>query len=69
MNECALDRGSKCSALKEKDCGKCSFRKTTAQLEAGRKKARERINNLPAHTQKWISDKYYMKQGTRTNDE
>ena len=62
MNECAFDRGSKCSALKEKDCWKCSFRKTQKQLEAGRKKAVERINNLPRDTQTWIREKYYTKQ-------
>ena len=62
MSKCAFEWGSKCSALKEKQCEKCSFRKTAEQLEKGRKKARIRILNLPTETRTWIREKYYTRR-------
>lgn len=58
--ECAFDRGRKCSALTEKHCDFCHFRKTQEELESGRIRAAERVNSLPADQQKHIKLKYYQ---------
>ena len=61
--ECAFDRGMRYAALTTKECYKCSFRKSQAKLEAGRKKAKQRISNLPLHMRTRIKQKYYMQRG------
>lgn len=45
--DCVFDRDTKCSALKEKNCINCSFKKTRRELEEGRKNAARRIKSLP----------------------
>ena len=48
MLRCAFDRGNDtCSALTEQDCMNCRFFKTEEEVKAGRKRARERIFELP----------------------
>lgn len=59
MENCVFDKGKKCSALREHNCEKCSFRKTREELVAGREKARERIENLPKEQHDAIMKKYY----------
>lgn len=59
MENCAFDKGNKCSALREHNCEKCSFRKTQGELVKGREKARERIENLPKEQHDAIMKKYY----------
>ena len=51
MDRCAFDCDDRCSALTEKRCSKCGFKKTKAQLEEGRAKAR-----------KLLSEKYLPEQ-------
>lgn len=58
MIDCAFERGNCCMALKEKNCRCCPFWKSKAQLEDGRKKARNRIRRLPEVKQKHIKEKY-----------
>lgn len=58
---CVFDHGIKCVALTEKRCEDCRFRKTKKEAEAGRKKAKKRINSLPEEHQKYIREKYYGK--------
>lgn len=49
MSNCAFELNKRsCSALTKKQCVGCHFRKTAEELEAGRKKARERIASLSA---------------------
>lgn len=55
---CAFDRGTLCTALSEKKCHKCSFRKTTEELDEGREKAEDRIASLPEDKQEYIRFKY-----------
>ena len=59
MSNCVFDRGRKCSALTPKKCKNCSFRKTEAELNAGREKARERLESLPQAQYDAIMRKYY----------
>lgn len=58
---CAFEHGENCKALTHKKSGECSFAKTQQQLDAGRKKAADRLRSLPKETQTWINDKYYRK--------
>lgn len=58
--ECVFDRGRKCSALTEKYCDFCQFRKSQEELEAGRRRAAERVNSLPADQRRAIKLKYYQ---------
>ena len=58
-----------CSALKEKNCEGCRFRKTPEELEAGRKKAEARIKTLPLKVQVHIKEKYKIKPERRADDE
>lgn len=45
--KCAFDKGEKiCGALREKECEKCSFYKTSKELAAGRERADQRLINL-----------------------
>lgn len=55
---CAFDRGTLCTALSEKKCHKCSFRKTQEELDAGRERAEDRIASLPENHQEYIRFKY-----------
>lgn len=59
MEKCVFNKGKKCSALTPKKCKNCSFRKTEAELNAGREKARERLESLPKEQQDAIMRKYY----------
>ena len=66
MNKCAFDREDKCTALREKQCDGCRFRKTEQELNDGRQKAIDRINNLPYSKQIHITRKYHdMNWGKR----
>ena len=58
MEKCFADDGEKCIALKVKDCNGCSFYKTKAEAEQGRKWARERIKTLDPMLQKRIKEIY-----------
>ena len=51
MEKCVFNNGKKCSALAPKKCKNCSFRKTEAELNAGREKARKRLESLPKEQQ------------------
>lgn len=55
---CAFDRGTLCTALSEKKCHKCSFRKTPEELDAGRERAEDRIASLPEVQQEHIKKTY-----------
>lgn len=59
MENCYFDRGEKCSALTEKKCKGCRFRKTEEEFKHGRKKAMIRIRSLPSEQQLYILGKYY----------
>ena len=59
MNKCAFDRDGMCTALSEKQCVGCRFRKTEEELKEGRQKATERLISLPQSTQIRIARKYY----------
>lgn len=56
--KCAFDRTTFCTALIEKKCHKCSFRKTREQLDEGRERAYDRICSLPEEQQDHIRQKY-----------
>ena len=58
---CAFDCGRKCSALTEKKCGGCNFRKSADELAAGRKKAAKRLGTLPDEQQRRLRDSYHNK--------
>ena len=45
-NKCYFDNGEGCSALKLKDCEKCSFRKTRAEYYEAQKKSKERLERI-----------------------
>lgn len=60
MLRCAFDRGNDtCSALTEQDCMNCRFFKTEEEVKAGRKRARERIFELPESVRRKIIRTYY----------
>lgn len=59
MCECVFDNGTNCVALNEKKCDGCKFRKTEEELAAGRKRAMDRINNLPHEHYDYIHEKYH----------
>lgn len=59
MNKCAFDRDCICTALSEKQCVGCGFRKTEEELKEGRRKATDRLISLPKATQTRIARKYY----------
>lgn len=61
MTECVFIRDGKCIALTAMKCKNCAFRKTRAELAAGRKKARERIESLPDDMQFFIRNQYHIK--------
>lgn len=53
------DRNADCSALRSRDCVGCTFRKTDAELIAGRRKAIGRLEELPHNKFNDIMLKYY----------
>lgn len=53
------DRNADCSALRSRDCVGCTFRKTDAELIAGRRKAIRRLEKLPHNKFNDIMLKYY----------
>lgn len=59
MNNCVFDKGKGCSALTEKECFGCRFRKTEKDLKQGRLKAKIRLLNLPTEALNHIFRKYY----------
>lgn len=59
MENCVFNKGRKCLALSTKKCENCTFRKTEAELKAGREKARERLESLPKDQYDAIMKKYY----------
>jgi hypothetical protein len=59
MKTCTCDNGEECSALREKKCNGCAFRKTKEELVKGREKAIDRISSLPQSKQIYIRRKYY----------
>lgn len=61
MEVCAFNKGKNCAALNERECEKCTFRKTRKELVAGREKALERIKNLPRGGRQYIMMKYYRR--------
>ena len=61
MAPCAFNKGARCAVLTCMNCGKCSFRKSLADLESGRRSARIRIGDLPSGMRNRIMEKYYPK--------
>ena len=63
MSECAFenDFNGECSAMTEKKCQGCKFRKTKDELEEGRKKARERFDALPLDLRTYLKQKYNLR--------
>lgn len=59
MNTCTFDCGVFCSALTDKKCEGCKFRKSEDELLEGRQKAEKRIMKLPLIKQLHIHRKYY----------
>ena len=62
MEKCVFNNGKKCSALVPKKCKNCSFRKTEAELNAGREKARKRLESLPEEQRDAIMRKYGLRR-------
>ena len=60
-NACVFDNGESCSALNEKKCKGCKFRKNEEEYAAGRKKAEKRLSKLPELEQQRIRDTYHCK--------
>ena len=69
MYNCVFDDGERCSALKEKCCEGCRFRKTEEELIEGREKAKERVETLPINFKMYILNKYYSKRRFRMTEE
>ena len=63
MNNCAFDRGDTCSALNERSCENCSFRKTEQELREGREYAQKFLDRLPPDKRKAIETKYRGREG------
>ena len=57
-SECVFDKDGRCSALTSKMCVGCRFKKTKQELDAGRRKALERISTLP--NRDYINNKYSL---------
>ena len=69
MNNCVFDGGERCSALKEKCCEECRFRKTNEELIEGREKAKARLKTLPEKMQERIHYKYHSQRRFRMTEE
>lgn len=59
MRKCAFDGGNCCTALVEKMCIGCSFKKTKNELIEGRRKALLRVNGLPNPKRTYIIRTYH----------
>jgi hypothetical protein len=59
MEKCAFEKPHHCSALREKMCEGCSFRKSNEELNEGRRKAIDRINSLPTPKKSRIIRTYH----------
>lgn len=59
MQKCAFECRNHCTALDEKRCIGCTFRKTQEELVEGRTKAFERINSLPTPKRLYILRTYH----------
>ena len=59
MNICVFENENACNALTEKQCKGCPFRKNEEEFRTGRRKATNRVNNLPDPIRKRIIRKYY----------
>lgn len=59
MKQCAFEVRNQCSALREKTCIGCTFRKSKEELEMGRKQAMDRILHLPNIKKTRIIHKYH----------
>ena len=59
MRDCAFDEGKFCSALREKECIGCPFKKTRKELVEGRQRAMHRINSLPNPKKQYIIYTYH----------
>lgn len=55
---CVFEDGRKCTILTKKACGNCRFEKSKEEYEASKKKAEERIKNLPEKIQARIKESY-----------
>ena len=62
MNKCVFNVDNECSALMEKCCKGCHFRKTRAELLEGREKAKKRVDALPEKLKQYILRKYYSQR-------
>lgn len=56
--DCFAGTAGKCRCLKDQDCSKCKFFKTSMQLEDEKLDCRKRLNRLPVETRQHIADKY-----------
>ena len=61
MAPCVFNKGARRAVLTCMNCTKCSFRKSLAELERGRRSARIRLGDLPSGMRGRIMDKYYPK--------
>ncbi len=59
--KCVFQFGSRCHALKTKECENCRFYKTSRQYEESRARALERICGLDEEQQEHIRFMYYSK--------
>ena len=57
--DCFAYVGSKCNALTTTDCEQCVFYKASGHVQAGRLKAKQRIESLNTATREYIMKKYY----------
>lgn len=57
--DCFAYHPTKCVALTKKNCGGCSFYKTSAKVKADREKAVVRISTLDQETQDRIARSYF----------
>lgn len=69
MKECVFKRDRYCAILRQKKCKLCPFRKTAEELEAGRRKAKERLRTLPKPLQEYIDAKYHKRREDDDDDE
>lgn len=58
MEKCAFESNNdKCTALVEKKCDGCKFRKTEEQVKHDRQKSLERLDSIKGGL--WLYKKYY----------
>lgn len=69
MKKCVFDRSDFCVALNSRECENCRFRKTREELDVGREKACERVENLPKKQYNAIMNKYYkLRRGAEVEE-